>query len=639
MACVQSLLSCNEGLQACVEGWTVASTAVVLAAQLDARDPERSSLATEMLRTIVRGGDARGYAQVVDALLEDGANGGGVALEFVDAPEHLYFGLQRLLAFLDLFQVRCCCMVCILVVYPPTCAAFQAEDGLLAIDLELVEQALALLVDLVTTEHADHTRRFVTACMKAGVVRVLFELAQLHNREIDRQVELVRSGIRKVLALPAEEMVPRAPPVVPPPPPPPPPRAAGGGPPPPPPPPPLKTAGGGPPPPPPPPPLKAAGGGPPPPLPLRTAQQQQPPPVLQQDPRFKPAVKTKGFFWDKYVGVAATSLWYNTFRYNLPPPLQIARSMHRGDILGVGAARPDIAHPQAGTRGKFPCTAQQQDGKKQAGTASKADGVGKKPRHGNRHIAGQDVEGDAARPRRECAHTQARVPVLRCPGLARALAVHSPGRRIAGAEELCGCWGRHASAQRRRALCMAAWRCAGCGRACARAAVGCRGSTAVTRCADKARYAPGSHAPAAQQSSVWVGACARAGAGQLSQLWQQPRGQRSRVSDIQLEQASGSSVFWLGTHVVVAFLCAHTNTHTALHYHRTPSRWMAAATCWRGWRRTCCGVMRACLQKRFLQCCTHTRACRASSWRPCWTRCARVWRGRTCGCKRDLWYG
>ncbi len=106
MACVQSLVSCNEGLTACVEGWTVASTAVVLAAQLDARDPERSRLATEMLRAITRGGD-KGYTQVVDALLEDGAPGVDTSMgtQFVDAPEHLYFGLQRLLAFLDLFQV------------------------------------------------------------------------------------------------------------------------------------------------------------------------------------------------------------------------------------------------------------------------------------------------------------------------------------------------------------------------------------------------------------------------------------------------------------------------------------------------------------------------------------------------------
>ncbi len=157
-------------------------------------------------------------------------------------------------------------------------------------DVELVEEALALLVDLTTKEHTQR-RRVVTACMKAGVVRVLFEMAQLHNQEIDKQVERVRSGIRQVLAVEAlPDVQPRPLPPPPLPPPPPPKRGAPHAPPPPP-PPPRATPHA---PPPPPPPQKGSS--------AQTAMQKKPPPpVPQQDPRFKPAVKTKGFFWDKYV--------------------------------------------------------------------------------------------------------------------------------------------------------------------------------------------------------------------------------------------------------------------------------------------------------------------------------------------------
>lgn len=70
----------------------------------------------------------------------------------------------------------------------------QAEDGLVSVDLELIEAALALLVDLVTHQGGPAAARtqLVTACMQAGVVRVLFELHQLGNRDIDR---CVRRGI------------------------------------------------------------------------------------------------------------------------------------------------------------------------------------------------------------------------------------------------------------------------------------------------------------------------------------------------------------------------------------------------------------------------------------------------------------
>lgn len=181
LACLQGLLGCKEGLQACFtspDTSAVANASVVLAAQLDVCESERSRVALAMLRRLAGDRD-RGYAQVVAALLEEASSASQV---FVDAPEHLYYVPQRLLAFLDLFQVSrrhvyCTC----------TMVVMQAEDGLVSVDLELIEAALALLVDLVAPGGAPAIRRqCVTACMQAGVVRVLFELHQLRHQEIDR---------------------------------------------------------------------------------------------------------------------------------------------------------------------------------------------------------------------------------------------------------------------------------------------------------------------------------------------------------------------------------------------------------------------------------------------------------------------
>lgn len=98
LACLQGLLNCEEGLQACLSS----AAAVVLAAQLDVRDSERSRVAVAMLRRLA-GHKERGYAQVVAALLEEANT--TLFDVFVDAPEHLYYVPQRLVAFLDLFQV------------------------------------------------------------------------------------------------------------------------------------------------------------------------------------------------------------------------------------------------------------------------------------------------------------------------------------------------------------------------------------------------------------------------------------------------------------------------------------------------------------------------------------------------------
>lgn len=57
----------------------------------------------------------------------------------------------------------------------------------MSVDLELIEAALALLVDLVAAGGPTASRKqLITACMQAGVVRVLFELHQLRHRDIDR---------------------------------------------------------------------------------------------------------------------------------------------------------------------------------------------------------------------------------------------------------------------------------------------------------------------------------------------------------------------------------------------------------------------------------------------------------------------
>lgn len=164
---------------------TVASAPVVLAAQLDVCDSEQSRVAVAMLRRLA-GDQDRGYLQVVAALLDEGSTANEV---FVDAPEHLYFVPQRLLAFLDLFQVILNTMTSLLVDCSQLLGS-QAEDGLVSVDLELIEVALALLVDLVAPVGGVPAvrRQWVTACMQAGVVRVLFELQQLGHRDIDRWI-------------------------------------------------------------------------------------------------------------------------------------------------------------------------------------------------------------------------------------------------------------------------------------------------------------------------------------------------------------------------------------------------------------------------------------------------------------------
>lgn len=48
---------------------------------------------------------SKGYDQVVVALLEEAPLSPHAIEVFVDAPEHLYYVPERLVAFLDLFQV------------------------------------------------------------------------------------------------------------------------------------------------------------------------------------------------------------------------------------------------------------------------------------------------------------------------------------------------------------------------------------------------------------------------------------------------------------------------------------------------------------------------------------------------------